>query len=186
MTNEEAIKILERGSKIPGDGYTWEQIVEALRIAVQALKREEPSLGEPLTLEQLQEKLQDQETIGPVVTVIINGVKCNGILDARTDDGICVSTGANRGWLKEKDYGKTWLAYAYPPSRLDLDAWEPCNLCRGKQCSRCARFLRKDSHNFCSRCFTGQEYIPLTDYCPKCGRPLTEEARAELKKRLRG
>lgn len=40
MKNEEAIKILERGSKIPGDGYTWEQIVEALRIAVQALKRE--------------------------------------------------------------------------------------------------------------------------------------------------
>lgn len=28
--------------------------------------------------------------------------------------------------LPEKDYGKTWLAYAYPPAHIDREAWGPC------------------------------------------------------------
>ena len=34
--------------------------------------------------------------------------------------------------LPEKDYGKTWLAYAYPPAHIDREAWEPCEYCNGK------------------------------------------------------
>lgn len=39
MTNEKAIAILERKTTIPGDGYTWEEIEEAIAIAIQALQK---------------------------------------------------------------------------------------------------------------------------------------------------
>ena len=38
MTRAEAIKILERRTTIPGDGYTFEQINEALDLALTALR----------------------------------------------------------------------------------------------------------------------------------------------------
>ena len=38
MTRAEAIKILERRTTIPGDGYTFEQINEALDLALAALR----------------------------------------------------------------------------------------------------------------------------------------------------
>ena len=38
MTRAEAINILERKTTIPGDGYTFEQINEALDLAIAALR----------------------------------------------------------------------------------------------------------------------------------------------------
>ena len=38
MTRDEAIEILERRTTIPGDGYTFEQINEALDLALSALR----------------------------------------------------------------------------------------------------------------------------------------------------
>ena len=37
MTREEAINILERRTTIPGEGFTWEQINEAIDMAISAL-----------------------------------------------------------------------------------------------------------------------------------------------------
>lgn len=37
MTREEAISILDRRTTIPGDGFTWEQINEAIDMAISAL-----------------------------------------------------------------------------------------------------------------------------------------------------
>lgn len=37
MTREEAIDILDRRTTIPGDGFTWEQINEAIDMAIAAL-----------------------------------------------------------------------------------------------------------------------------------------------------
>lgn len=37
MTNEKAIAILERKTTIPSDGYTWEEIEEAISMAIRAL-----------------------------------------------------------------------------------------------------------------------------------------------------
>lgn len=37
MTREEAINILDRRTTIPGDGFTWEQINEAINMAIAAL-----------------------------------------------------------------------------------------------------------------------------------------------------
>lgn len=49
MTRAEAIEILERRTTIPGDGYTFEQINEALDLAIAALRgptRELPEAGD--------------------------------------------------------------------------------------------------------------------------------------------
>ena len=68
------------------------------------------------------------------------------------------------------------------PLHIDREKWEPCRRC--KACSSCAHLLSKDAYAFCKKCITGQEHMPLTKYCPSCGRPLTDEAWAELQKRL--
>ena len=38
MTREEAIDILDRRTTIPGDGFTWEQVNEAIDMAISALR----------------------------------------------------------------------------------------------------------------------------------------------------
>ena len=85
--------------------------------------------------------------------------------------------------------------YAYPPTHIDLEAWEPCELC-----------CRLGEVNPCYKDGCFKENVPKCDFrcdkfldwradtkklagamfCPKCGRPLTPEARAMLEKRLRG
>lgn len=119
--------------------------------------------GDPLKLEQLRYMLEnDGEIIGAAVIVSEDGVLSHAVLDERVDDGICASTGASGEWLKGKDYGKKWHAYAYQPAHIDREAWEPCIICNA------------------------QKMIINSGYCPNCGRPLTPEAWSELEKRLRG
>lgn len=74
--------------------------------------------NKPMTLEQLREMRENTEIIGPSVLISWNGVMVYGVLDEHTDDGICAVVGAGV-WLKEKDYGKTWLAYAQQPDHID-------------------------------------------------------------------
>ena len=52
--------------------------------------------------------------------------------------------------------------YAYPPDRIDREKWEPCMWC----------------------VLNGQ--FGLNSYCSSCGRPLTDEAWAELERRAFG
>lgn len=49
MDRQQAVTILERKTTIPGDGYTWEQINEAIDMAIAALSPP----NDPLTLEEL-------------------------------------------------------------------------------------------------------------------------------------
>lgn len=69
---------------------------------------------------------------------------------------------AQKEQFQFSELGATWNAYAYPPAHIDREAWEPCDFCRGD----------KEKYGL--------------KYCQNCGRPLTEEAWAELEKRLRG
>lgn len=85
MTNEEAIAILERKTTIPGDGYTWEQIEEAINVAVTALKANQVG-SEPLKYEQL------RKMDGQVVRQVIRdgGKICENLLLVNTYDKDCV------------------------------------------------------------------------------------------------
>lgn len=81
------------------------------------------------------------------------------------------------------DYGKTWIAYAYPP--IDREKWEPCEWCGsvGKKPDNWVCTLEDDdghtvTNNHIVVCATA-------NYCPSCGRPLTEAAWTELEKRVR-
>ncbi len=64
---------------------------------------------------------------------------------------------------KCEDYGKTWLAYATEPLRLDRSTWKPC-----ETCVQCYKYSKFEPCNFCR----------------DCGRPLTDAAWEMLEKRL--
>lgn len=64
---------------------------------------------------------------------------------------------------------------------INMDAWEPCQKCSGK----CAFCMWVESKR-CEACKERGKYNSFFNFCPHCGRPLTEKARAELEKRFRG
>lgn len=160
----------------------------------------------PLTLEELRQMHGSSERIGTRVLLRVYSVSgIEGVLDFREDDGICAVYAASGEWLKEKDYGKTWLAYADELPRLDRSAWEPCEYCNGKrtlyQKTRHTR-LYMDTFGVASTLVTECSCCPpyvkccmkdipansafKINFCPECGRPLTDAAWDMLEKRLEG
>lgn len=162
----------------------WVGYLDALRavekeiVALQSLQQtcNNVATGDPLTLEQL------REMDGKPVWV--------KVLDTRFKEenqwAIC---NAEYQMVTLKDgfklffcgYELNWLAYAYNPAHIDWKEWEPCQRCISK-CMTCAvNETRK-----CTSCKSGSNYLPLYNFCPKCGRPLEDEAWDELEKRFRG
>lgn len=139
---------------------------------------------EPLTLEQLREMLESSEIVGAAVTVLDHGVECCGVLDNDIHEGICVATGASGNYLKEKDYGKTWVAFPHSNYRITKEkfagSWEgeADGYYNGEpvydiwKCSGCGHVEETDDPNW------------LPDFCPNCGRAMNEEAWKELELRL--
>lgn len=87
------------------------------------------------------------------------------------------------------DYGKTWTAYAYQTAHIDREKWETCEHCKPHQCKPgyC------DPHTFPVAGNTIRYYDIVEgtvaeeiNFCPWCGRPLTDEAWAELERRAFG
>lgn len=133
----------------------------------------------PLTLEELREMYDASECVGIHVLLQVYSVTgVRGLLDHRDDDGICAVYAANGEWLKEKDYGKTWSAYAIEPPRIDHSACEPCNFCE-KELDEYPYIVAHSDYDESNTC-----YIPA--FCPICGRPLTDAAWDMLEKRLEG
>lgn len=147
----------------------------------------------PLTLEELRQAHDSSELIGVHVLLKVNGIKCEGVIDNREDDGICAAFSASGFWLKEKDYGKMWTAYKPDPLRLNREAWEPCEVCL-EGCRNCRNaepyFYQVGLQNICRECTrkTNTEkptnWTAKINFCPECGRPLKEEAWAMLEKRM--
>lgn len=129
MTNEEAISVIENEIQIDVRLCTGEQVDRfqtALYMAISAL-RAEPT-GDPLTLEQLRE-MGGQ----PVWVKVIGktGISCDGWCEVEIRDkdpfAYVLWPGSEvEDIAKIEDYGKTWSCYAYPPARIDREAWEPC------------------------------------------------------------
>lgn len=188
MTNKEAISILERKTTIPGDGYTWEQIEEAINVAVAALKSNQVG-SEPLTLEQLREMSGKPVWIERIEApydgkwfIVDYADTENPDKTLYTDSGVTYS-----------EYGKYFIAHPYPPARIDREAWtaerewfdeetgnpiDGIERVWGWKCSKCGKALPDD--------FDNPDYPPKIEFCPFCGRAMTPRAWAELEKRLRG
>lgn len=60
------------------------------------------------------------------------------------------------------------------PTKMDRSRWKGCFICKGET------YLDGDI------CISGTHYVRLSqfNFCPDCGRPLTEEAWAELERRI--
>lgn len=95
---------------------------------------------------------------------------------------ICFTDGKDE---TTSSYGKTWLAYATEPAKLDRSAWKPCRHC--KTCVSCKSSICEidNKSSKCYDCDDMSNYEPI-GFCPHCGRPLTNAAWDMLEKRLWG
>lgn len=66
------------------------------------------------------------------------------------------------------------------PAKLDRSRWEGCWLCRGATALSGSVFIHKDEDPVSSDGFT----FGTMGFCPVCGKTQTEEAWAELEKKL--
>ena len=186
MTCEEAANILDpvkrESALLKYDSFErLGKLKEACQIAAEMLRNAteiKPDSNQPLTLEQLREMYDNTDMCGLPSILEVTGVKCFGIVDRRDDDGICGVFAANGSWLKEKEYGKTWIAYAYPPAHIDRETWTA----EWKDHYRSG--IKVGSGFVCSSCdmWNGEQ----SDICPYCGRAMSEYGFSKLEKRLRG
>lgn len=65
----------------------------------------------PLTLEEIDKLYKESKYVGLGVILEIYGIKCYGVIDKNNTDGILGVFSSSGICLKQKDYGKTWLAY---------------------------------------------------------------------------
>lgn len=179
MTNEEATKHIT----------TWlyaapalppMQVVQAMELAVNALRaggkdKDVPTMsaGQPLTLEQLR-GMEGQK-------VIIYRMKSTEPLEPGTVKMNGDVLGDNGTLAYHELYLLTWVAFSFPPARIDREAWEPCGLCGTLNDEIMCKFSKKTEYDKS----TTSRYARAR-FCPNCGRPLTEEAWAELGKRVMG
>lgn len=203
MKNEEAIEFL---SQYINDEVYMKKCIDAHNLAISVLRLaltgdHFPDLTKmvPLTLEEL------RKMSGKPVWV--------KVLDTRFNEenqwAIC---NADYQMVTLKDgfklffcgYESNWLAYAYPPAHIDREAWEkPCGMCGGKttlyqhtnttklfmntfgeaatlvtECMACPPYA-----DCCMKGISANSAFKI-NFCPECGRPLTEEAWTELEKRM--
>ena len=112
MTNEEAIEILQ-------EEHDWVQepsyVINAIEKAIAALRSLDAV--EPLTLEQL------RGMDGKPVWVQTPGIEKYGrwaiVAGVNIEDNALYC----QGDYTCRDYGKMWIAYAYPPAHIDREAW---------------------------------------------------------------
>lgn len=98
---------------------------------------------------------------------------------------------AAKNQLTFADYGKTWLAYATDPTRLDRSAWEPCDDCKeisywDEKCDNCKYDDFFAHQEPCASCESKSKWEPCYSFCPTCGRPLTDAAWEMLERRVAG
>lgn len=69
--------------------------------------------------------------------------------------------------------------------QIDFDSWGPCGEC-APHCSWCKNNdeSSKSIPKVCIECKHHSNYEPEYKFCCECGRPLTDEARVELKQHM--
>lgn len=164
----------------PDADEIWKEDIDALEFALTAL-RSMPEAGEPLSLEQLKQMVGKPVWIERIEApydgkwFIVNYADTeNPDKTLYTDSGVTYS-----------EYGKYFIAYPYPPAHIDRSEWEGCRKCRS--CWTCKSAIEpvRAENSKCFLCEDLSNYEPL-NFCSHCGRPLTEEAWAELEKCIGG
>lgn len=154
----------------------------------------------PLTLEQLRK--MDGEPIW------IDRLKRWGIVDCKDQSvyvngygDIAIETFGD----DVSDFENTLVAYAYQPAHIDREAWKPCEYCGGRktlyqqtnntklfmntfgkattlviECNACPPYA-----DCCMKGISSNSEFKI-NFCPNCGRPLTDEAWDLLEKRIGG
>lgn len=174
----EEIRSLRMAPQINGCGpENWEEQLEIMETCLEAVRGHG---NQPLTLEQLR-KMDGN----PVRVEFEDGSGgLWGVIHISVFEQIIFPNGLHCT-IGHPYYGKIYKAYAYPPAHIDREAWEPCDLCQscgncehnmGYECSREMELGKKNCEKF----------EPASNFCWKCGRPLSGEAWAELEKQLRG
>ena len=168
MKIEEAIKIFEDWAKC-----NYEPTKQAAQLALVAL-RSMQEVGEPLTVEQLKAMRGKWVwIISPDADMTVSAWAYVGENQVFTYWEYEPDKLVGRVVYNICDYGG-WLAYPYPPAHIDRSKWESCELCSLPDGKSASRLILAETCN-------GE-----AKYCPSCGRPLTEEAWAELERRVRG
>lgn len=123
--------------------------------------------GKPLTLEQLREMEgqpvyveRNEEPHDGKWFIVDYADTINPDMTLYTRDGTTYS-----------DYGVYFTAYDRPSTAINREAWEPCRWCNSE-------YTIEDDD------FGWPVKRSLIRYCWRCGRPITEEAWAELEERL--
>lgn len=148
-----------------------ETVVEALRPMPH---------GEPLTLEQLRE--MDGKPVWVEMKIFH---KLTGWAIVHVDSDM----EEIRLWRKCGDWiqfaADEMEVYAYQPAHIDREAWGECESCFS--CASCEYSSNPYWEFPCNKCSGGKrEYYDPLNFCPECGRPLTEEGWAMLEKKLNG
>lgn len=199
MTNEEAIKFINGFKKcferMESNGVLgkWGEYYAACDLAISALQ----SAGKDIIVPTKDDHFREVTKMIPLT-----------IEDLRKMDGQpvwieCLEDKSRSGWrlifwdrgkylvllhtslygFLMDDYGNTWIAYTYPPAHIGREAWKPCADC--KSCVSCEYSMVPYGEKPCTVCRKKNRFKPRK-FCNSCGKPLTEEAWAELEKRLRG
>lgn len=192
MKIEEAIETLEEKRKYckmfyelsanPQEDYpSTAKFMDALELALTALHSMQEA-GEPLSLEQLRE--MDGKPVWVEFEDGSGGLW--GIVHISIFEQIVFPDGLHCT-IGQPYYGKIYKTYSYPPAHIDRSKWEACDHCK-KACWNCNHnlFAVKEMTK-CDDCVNQSkwEFLAYQNYCPKCGRPLTEEAWVELERRLK-
>lgn len=144
--------------------------------------------NEPLTLEQLREMHGKPVWVKKINHSLENswGIVCLPYGQQYVLQFIALTDGYVQLKAHFSEYGHTWLAYPYPPARIDREKWELCEWCGsvGKTPDNWVCTLEDEN----GHTVTNQHMVVCApvNYCPVCGRPLTPEAWEEMKRRVNG
>lgn len=109
--------------------------------------------------------------------------------------GPCCDFAENTECPHQKEDGSCWKPYRH--EKLDRSRWDGCDLCISWDTGKPIDDMRGDiitHHGACTSCYGFGEIYDYRDkkvlgyfkFCPFCGRPLTEDAWAELERRING
>lgn len=110
MTREEAISVLERVAHTESKWPGTEDTLEALDMAISALRQQEQDRNEPLTLDEL------LEMDGEPVYIVDGDLAWWDIVSHSTKYFLMLVRDEAMPFIR---YGKTWLAYRQKPEEED-------------------------------------------------------------------